>query len=90
MWSLEDVLKLITTNPARYMKFKNKGTIEVGGDADILILQRHTLKPMYLIARGEVVKTPTYTKRSAFGSPAPDAPPKTHEQEMSEQQRKCC
>ena len=29
MWSLEDALKPVTVNPAKYMKFHRKGTIQV-------------------------------------------------------------
>lgn len=73
MWSLEDVLKPITINPAKFMKFKHKGCIQVGNDADLLILQRHNLSLKYVVSQGEVVKTPTYTKRSRFAPPPPQA-----------------
>jgi len=35
---LEDALRLITTNPAKNMKIKKKGTLKPGYDADIVIL----------------------------------------------------
>ena len=35
---LEDALRLITTNPAKNMKIKRKGTLKAGYDADIVIL----------------------------------------------------
>lgn len=63
MWSLADVLAPITSNPARFLKLDGKGRIDVGECADILILDRHTLDLQYVIAKGEVCRTPKYTKR---------------------------
>ena len=45
--------------------------IQLGHDADLLVLQKHTLELRYALAHGEVVKTPTFTKRSKFAEPAP-------------------
>lgn len=72
MWPLENALRPVTVNPARFMKFHGKGHIQVGDDADVLILDRHTLDPLYLLAKGEVVKTPTYTKHSRFDTNSQD------------------
>jgi len=38
-WQLEEVLPLMTANPARILKLPSKGRIAVGCDADILLLQ---------------------------------------------------
>lgn len=38
-WPLEEVLPLMTSNPARILKLASKGRIAVGCDADILLLQ---------------------------------------------------
>lgn len=38
-WPLDDVLPLVTANPARILKLPSKGQIAVGCDADILLLQ---------------------------------------------------
>ena len=37
---LEDALRLITTNPAKNMKIKGKGTLKPGFDADMVILNK--------------------------------------------------
>ena len=51
---LEKALCLITSNPARNLKLKTKGRIEVGGDADLCILDQ-SLNLTDVIARGEVM-----------------------------------
>ena len=79
MWSLADVLAPITSNPARFLKLDGKGRIDVGECADILILDRHTLDLQYVIAKGEVCRTPKYTKRGMTepgGGPAMREEPK--------------
>lgn len=68
MWSLETVLPLVTTTPATYFKLSNKGRIEVGKDADILILDRVNLDLKYVFGKGQVLKTPDWTKRAMFES----------------------
>jgi len=43
-----------------------KGTIEKGRDADVLVMDKHTLAIKYVFARGEVLKTPTWVKKGMF------------------------
>jgi beta-aspartyl-dipeptidase (metallo-type) len=38
--SLADVIKLFSTNPAIFYKFKQKGKVEVGKDADLILLDK--------------------------------------------------
>jgi beta-aspartyl-dipeptidase (metallo-type) len=38
-WPLEEVLLLVTSNPARILRLPHKGRVAVGADADILLLQ---------------------------------------------------
>ena len=38
-WPLEEVLPLVTSNPASILKLPHKGRVAVGADADILLLQ---------------------------------------------------
>ncbi|QSX07296.1 beta-aspartyl-peptidase [Sedimentibacter sp. zth1] len=52
---LEIVLKGITTNPARVLKLKNKGKIEVGYDADLCLLDKNTLDINTVICKGKVM-----------------------------------
>jgi len=65
-WPMEDILPLVTSTPASFTKLVKKGTISVGKDADILLLDRNTLSLQYVIARGSVMKTPDSTRRG-FG-----------------------
>jgi beta-aspartyl-dipeptidase (metallo-type) len=67
MWSLEKILPLMTSNPANFLKLKGKGKLEVGSDADILLLDKNTLKLKSVIAKGRVVMTPKWTHQGMFG-----------------------
>jgi beta-aspartyl-dipeptidase (metallo-type) len=49
---LEQLLPLVTTNPARALKLDRKGRIEHGKDADLLILDRQSLQIREVIAQG--------------------------------------
>lgn len=49
---LEDVLPIATSNPAAALSFKQKGRLEVGMDADMLVLRKDTLEIVHVIARG--------------------------------------
>ena len=51
--TLDFVLPLVTTNPARVLKLDKKGCLEVGKDADLVILSRDTLEIRDVIARGK-------------------------------------
>jgi len=64
-WHLSEVLKLITDNPARVLQLP-KGRIEVGGDADLLVLHPTTLQAMYVVARGVPVLTPECVAKDLF------------------------
>jgi beta-aspartyl-dipeptidase (metallo-type) len=50
--SLEQMLALATTNPARVLKLESKGELSVGKDADVLVLAKSTLDIRDVIARG--------------------------------------
>lgn len=52
---LETALKVITTNPAQVLKLSNKGSIQTGKDADIVLLQKETLAIATVLARGQVM-----------------------------------
>jgi len=67
MWPLEKILPLMTSNPANFLKLKGKGKLEVGSDADILLLDKNTLKLKRVIAKGRVVMTPKWTHQGMFG-----------------------
>lgn len=51
--SLEYALKTITSNPAKVLKLKDKGRIEVNKDADIVLLDKKDLKIDTVIALGK-------------------------------------
>ena len=54
-YSLDLVLPLVTTNPARILKLPRKGQIAAGCDADLLIVEPDTLAVRDVIARGRRV-----------------------------------
>ncbi|MBY0123581.1 beta-aspartyl-peptidase [Bacillus sp. S/N-304-OC-R1] len=53
--SLETALQVITLNPANVLKLSNKGRIEEGTDADIVLLDKETLEINTVIAKGKVM-----------------------------------
>lgn len=63
--SLQDVLPLFTENPANILKLKHKGKIETGYDADIILLDSD-MNIKYVIAKGVIVKSPTFTLKGMF------------------------
>ena len=85
MWPMDKILPLITRNPAIFLKLKGKGTIEVGSDADILLLDKNTLKLKSVIAKGRVVMTKNWTHQGMFGisQPAPKERAQTAAQKMA-------
>ncbi|KWW17642.1 isoaspartyl dipeptidase [Peribacillus simplex] len=52
---LETAIQVITANPARILKLKNKGKIGVEMDADLVLLKKDTLAIDTVIARGKVM-----------------------------------
>jgi beta-aspartyl-dipeptidase (metallo-type) len=50
--ALETALAAVTKSPANIWGLKQKGRIEVGADADLLLLDSDTLSPLTTIARG--------------------------------------
>ncbi|SHJ98279.1 beta-aspartyl-dipeptidase (metallo-type) [Geosporobacter subterraneus DSM 17957] len=52
---MADALKVVTENPARILKLKNKGTIEIGKDADIVLVDQETFTVDTVIAKGKVM-----------------------------------
>ena len=53
---LEDAIRVITSNPAKLLKLKNKGSIIPGNDADLVIVDEKTLKIINVIAKGKIKK----------------------------------
>ncbi|RIW28569.1 beta-aspartyl-peptidase [Bacillus salacetis] len=52
---LETAIKVITSNPARILKLQQKGSIAAGKDADMVIVDRGSLKVETVLARGKVM-----------------------------------
>eukprot|EP00164_Ancoracysta_twista_P017140 GFYU01029092.1.p1 GENE.GFYU01029092.1~~GFYU01029092.1.p1 ORF type:complete len:261 (-),score=61.08 GFYU01029092.1:55-837(-) len=65
-WPLQDALALFTTNTATFLSFAGKGVVEAGADGDLVVLDGTTLDLEYVLAKGDVVRTPTWTKKSMF------------------------
>jgi beta-aspartyl-dipeptidase (metallo-type) len=49
---LELVLPLFTSNTARVLGLERRGTLEVGNDGDLLLLDRDTLEAVHVHGRG--------------------------------------
>lgn len=52
---LEDAIKVITSNVAKFLKLKNKGSIEINKDADLVIINEEDLNIDIVLAKGKVV-----------------------------------
>ncbi|MFE8070779.1 beta-aspartyl-peptidase [Marinobacteraceae bacterium S3BR75-40.1] len=52
--ALEEALTPVTANPARILKMPRKGRLEPGSDADLLVLEKDSLKLRHVVARGRV------------------------------------
>lgn len=52
--SMEETLIPLTASPAKFLKLKNKGKIEEGYDADLLLLDKD-LKPHTVLCKGKVM-----------------------------------
>ncbi|MED5243870.1 MULTISPECIES: beta-aspartyl-peptidase [Priestia] len=52
---LETALQVITSNPARVLKLSNKGHIQPGKDADLVLLNKETLTIKTVFAQGKVM-----------------------------------
>ncbi|HKX31842.1 MAG TPA: amidohydrolase family protein [Blastocatellia bacterium] len=51
-YPLEKALSLVTVNPARALKLHQKGRLQPGFDADLLVLRRDSLEIRHVFARG--------------------------------------
>ena len=67
--SIEEAIQVTSTNIAKHLKLAKKGEIKAGKDADIIVLDKDTLKIKHVIARGKtlmedevVVKFGTFEK----------------------------
>ncbi len=52
---IEDALKVITSNPANILKLIKKGYIKENNDADIVVLDKHSMDIVSVIAMGQVM-----------------------------------
>lgn len=67
--SVQDAVRVSSTNIAKHLKLEQKGEIKEGKDADIIVLDKNTLQIKHVIAKGkilmenkEVVKFGTFEK----------------------------
>jgi beta-aspartyl-dipeptidase (metallo-type) len=49
---LEVALPFVTSNTARVLRLPGKGTLQVGGDADLLVLRKDSLEIQDVVAGG--------------------------------------
>jgi beta-aspartyl-dipeptidase (metallo-type) len=52
---LEQALQVITSNPAQVLKLSDKGNIQKGKDADLVILDKETFTIQTVIAKGQIM-----------------------------------
>lgn len=52
---LEQAIQVITSNPAQVLKLPQKGNIQKGKDADLVILDKETLTIQTVIAKGQIM-----------------------------------
>lgn len=65
-WPLSEAIQFSTSNPAVYLNLNQKGFISENYDADIVVLNRSDLTPLYVFSKGQVLKTPSWTKHDMF------------------------
>ncbi|MDZ5470159.1 beta-aspartyl-peptidase [Bacillus sp. 31A1R] len=53
--SVETAIKVITQNPANILKLRQKGTIEIGKDADLVMLDKETYSIDHVLALGKLM-----------------------------------
>lgn len=53
--SIEEAIQVTSTNIAKHLKLDKKGEIRAGKDADIIAMDKNTLKIKYVIARGKTL-----------------------------------
>lgn len=53
-WPLEKILPLVTSNPARILKLDKKGLIDIGADADLVVVDPSTYEIHHVIANGKI------------------------------------
>eukprot|EP00043_Microstomoeca_roanoka_P020483 m.250105 g.250105 ORF g.250105 m.250105 type:complete len:1262 (-) comp17172_c3_seq3:208-3993(-) len=65
-WPMQRILPLLTRNTAEVLKFESKGTIAVGKDADLLLLDSESLDLKYVFALGQLMKGPNFIQKGMF------------------------
>jgi beta-aspartyl-dipeptidase (metallo-type) len=65
-WPLEEAIQFSTANPATYLNFQKKGFLAENYDADIIVLNQTDLTLLYVIGKGQILKTPTWFKHDMF------------------------
>lgn len=49
---VQDALRVVTANPARILKLPHKGQLQVGADADLLLIDKNSLQLKAVMAKG--------------------------------------
>jgi len=53
--SVEDAIRITSTNIAKHLKLDQKGEIKEGKDADLIVLDKNTFQIKYVIAKGKIM-----------------------------------
>ncbi|KJE94780.1 beta-aspartyl peptidase [Capsaspora owczarzaki ATCC 30864] len=67
-WSLEAALPLITSHPGDYVFAGARGRLCKSGAADFIVLNPELSEVRYVVARGVLLKTPTWVSKGMFES----------------------
>ncbi|XP_002981941.2 uncharacterized protein LOC9634176 [Selaginella moellendorffii] len=65
-WKVENAISLSTKNPAKFLSLSHKGHLSPGSDGDVLVLDQSSLDVKYVIAKGRLLRTPSWTKKGLF------------------------
>lgn len=54
-WPWEKILPLVTTNPAKILRFRDKGLIAANKDADLIVVDKKSLNIKHVVSRGKIM-----------------------------------
>lgn len=82
-FALEEVLPLVTTKTAAVLKLAAKGRLERGCDGDVAVLEKDSLTPRHVVARGGIMmRDGRAAVRASWMRGAPGDPPECHRRSL--------
>jgi len=65
-WTIEESFSLGTRNTATFLQLEQKGELQKGRDADLLLLSSSSLDLEYVFASGKMILSPDATAQGMF------------------------